>query len=153
MTGTSQTLPVRIYHSAKRLMIAAPMPGLEPPDISVSIEADRVIICGDQRGPHQHDLGLLLAEWTIGPYYREVRLAHPVNGQLANATYGNGVLVLSMPKMKPGEPGVPAEIRLQAVTATLGERVGHVGRDIRALTTDEHRRQKHSNETEQPARA
>lgn len=143
MTGAPQALPVRIYQSAARLMIAAPMPGLEPSDISVTIEPDRVVIHGAQRGPHQHDLELLLAEWTFGPYHREVSLAHPVQGALANATYGNGVLVLSLPKMKPGEPGVPAEIRLQPVDATRGERVGHVGRAMRALTTEEHRRDKH----------
>lgn len=131
MAETGQLLPVRVYQTADRLMLAAPMPGLEPQDIAVSITGTRVTIRGEERGPHQHGVDLVLAEWTIGSYYRELDLTHPVNGPLTNATYGNGVLVLSMPKVANGQPGVPAEIRLEALEATRGERVGHVGREAR----------------------
>lgn len=134
-----QNVPVRIYQSDHQIMIAAPLPGLEPQNISVAIDGDRVTIQGEERGPHQHDLDLLAAEWTIGPYYRELTLPQPVNGALTNASYGNGVLVLSMPKMEPGQQGVGAQFRLEAIEATRGERVGHTGRDMRGTTTAEHR--------------
>lgn len=131
MDEEGQLLPVRMYQTEDRLMIAAPMPGLEPGNISVSIEGDRLSIHGEERGPHQHDLDLLLAEWTVGPYFCEVELPQPVNGPLTNATYDNGVFVLAMPKVGPNERGVPAEIRLEALDSTRGRRVGHRGRDIR----------------------
>lgn len=121
MAGAGQVLPVRVYQTANRVMVVAPMPGLEPQDIMVSITGDRVIIRGDERGPHQRDIALRLAEWTIGPYHRELDLGQAVNGPLTNATYGNGVLVLSMPRVDAGQRGVPVEIRLEAVEATRGE--------------------------------
>ena len=79
------------------------MPGLEPQDIAIIINGDRVTMRGASRGPRQEQPELLVSEWTIGPYYREVSLPQPVNGVLTNATYENGVLVLSMPTLEPGE--------------------------------------------------
>jgi HSP20 family protein len=96
------TVPVRLYQIDDRIMVAAPMPGLEPEDIAVIVAGSRVIIRGAERGPGQHERDVLLAEWTIGPYYRELVLPQPVNGVLTNATYGNGVLVLALPKLAHG---------------------------------------------------
>jgi HSP20 family protein len=139
----TETVPVRIYHIDDRIMVAAPLPGLEPADIRVSIAGTCVTIDGKERGPHQHERDLLVAEWTIGPYHREVILPQPVDGALANATYGNGVLVLALPKLALGQPTVPTEFRLQAVGETThGEWVGHSGSTIVPTTTEDHQ-QKH----------
>ena len=142
-----QTLPVRIYETARLIMLVTPMPGLEPGDIDVTIDANRVTVHGRARGPHQHDLTLLVSEWSIGPYHREVRLPVPVAAELANATYDNGIVVLCLPKVRPGaEPG-RAEIRLEVIEATRGEHVGHVGREVIPTSTREHRVGKHGPRT------
>jgi len=125
-------LPVRIYQSENQFAVAAPVAGLEPGDITVTIHGRRVTIQGKERGPHQHGLDLLKAEWTVGPYRRRILLPENVDGTLANATYGNGVLVLTMPKAKPAAKPVRTEFTLQAVGPARGKRVGHVGHDIRA---------------------
>jgi HSP20 family protein len=138
MQKESQTLPVRLYQSEERLMMAVPMPGLEAGDISVNISGDRVTIRGEERGPGQHQRDLILEEWTIGPYYCEVSLPQAVDGTLANATYGNGVLVLSMPKAKTGQAQTDANFQLEPIESTRGERVGHSGQDIHRKTTAEH---------------
>jgi HSP20 family protein len=132
----TKTVPVRLYQIDDRIMVAAPMPGLEPEDISVTIAGARVTIRGEERGPGQHERDLLLAEWTIGPYYREVSLPQPVNGVLTNATYGNGVLVLVLPKLAHEQPETDVEFRLRAIgTPTHGERIGHSGSTISPTTT------------------
>ena len=138
-----QTLPVRIYETQRRIMVVTPMPGLEPGDIEVTIDADRVTLHGRARGPHQHDLALLISEWSIGPYHREVRLPMPVAAELTNATYDNGVVVLCLPKAAAGAAPSRAEITLDAIEATRGEYVGHVGREVTPSSTREHRRGKH----------
>ena len=129
MEGETQTVPVRIYQAENQIMLAAPMPGLEAQDISVSINGKTVTIIGQERGPGQHDREPTVCEWTIGPYFREVVLDQSVDGVLTNATYGNGVLVLNMPKASDGEP-MPANFRLNRIDATRGERIGHKGSDI-----------------------
>ena len=104
MTGESQRVPVRIYDRDKHIVLAAPLPGLEAENISVTVGGNRVVIEGEERGPRQHGPDVVLAEWSIGPYYREVSLHQAVKGPLTNATYGNGVLVLLMPKGEKMEP-------------------------------------------------
>jgi HSP20 family protein len=137
------TVPVRVYEGDGRLMVAAPLPGLEPPDISVTVRGDRVVIHGERRGPRQDGRRLHLAEWTTGPYHRELTLPQGVDGARANATYGNGVLVLALPKAPAGGPGgggaPPGAFRLEVSAAPCGARVGHAGRDLHPTSTAEHR--------------
>jgi HSP20 family protein len=146
----AQPVPVRMYETSTRVMIAAPMPGLEPRDIEVTIEPKRVVMHGHERGPHQYDMRVLLAEWAVGNYHREVDLPSGVAAELTNATYDNGVLVVSMPKLQPGQAPTRATLRLDAVAATRGEHVGHVGRDVTPDSTREHRVGKHKVDHDAP---
>lgn len=130
MESEAQTVPVRIYQAENQIMLAAPMPGLEAQDISVSISDKRVTIMGEERGPGQHNVELAVCEWTIGPYFREIILDQAVNGLLTNATYGNGVLVLNMPKAADDQGGTDADFKLNRIDATRGERIGHRGSDV-----------------------
>ena len=140
MVQQQLTVPVRVYQSEGRIMVAAPLPGMEPADISVTVSGDAVTIRAARRGTRQEVRALTAAEWGFGSYRREVRLHPPVDSARTNATYGNGVLVLVLPKRRPGTPDEGAEIRLEAVAAARGQRVGHSGRDLHATTTHAHRR-------------
>jgi HSP20 family protein len=70
MTSVSQTIPVRIYDREQQIILAAPLPGLEAEDISVTVAGNKITIMGEERGPGQHGPDLIVDEWTIGPYYR-----------------------------------------------------------------------------------
>jgi HSP20 family protein len=135
----TQRLPVRIYQSVNQFALAAPLAGLEAEDIQITIDGKRVTIHAKQRGPRQDGLDLLRAEWNIGPYHRKINLPEKVDGSLANATYGNGVLVLTLPKTNGKPKSTRAEFTLEAITPTRGERVGHVGHEIMPTTTEERR--------------
>src|SRR5713226_8440475 len=93
-----EKLPVKVYRSHDRLMVAAPMAGLEPGDITVEITSDgRLILRGDLRASFKGEHEVLLDEWSVGGCVRELRLPGPVDGSIANVTYGNGVLVVTLP--------------------------------------------------------
>jgi HSP20 family protein len=143
-----QTVPIQLHQTDDRLVLTAPMPALEPQDISVTISGDRLTIRGTYRGSRQDQPEVLLSEWTMGPYYRELVLPQPVNGVLTNATYGNGVLVLSMPKLAPGAQGEYMEFRLETIKNTRGQRIGHTGSDIKPTTTQARRRSQARRQTE-----
>jgi HSP20 family protein len=145
MATHAQTIPVRIYRGDEHLMLAAPLPGLEPENIWITVSGRKVCIQGDERGPGQRSRDTIVDEWTIGPYYREVELPEPVDGPLTNATYGNGVLVLSMPKSESTKPDSHASFKLHPIEATRGERVGHTGMDINPRAAAQHD-QKHKAE-------
>jgi HSP20 family protein len=135
-----QAVPLQIHQTDKLIVLAAPMPGLEPQDISVVVTGDKVLLRGNYRRSRPQNSELIISEWTFGPYHREVLLPEPVNGPLTNATYDNGVLVLAMPKMGQGHQGSYTEFQLEVVEATRGQRVGHTGSTVQATTTEEHRR-------------
>src|SRR5438067_7790073 len=90
-----QPIPVKIYRTHDHLTVAAPMPGLEPEDILVEVtEQGQLIIHADLRGTLKEAKEVLLHEWSVGGYHRELSLSEPVDGEHANVTYGNGVLVI-----------------------------------------------------------
>jgi HSP20 family protein len=120
-----QQIPVKMYRSTDRLMVAAPMPGLEPGDISVEVTADGYLVLhGELRGALKGLKDLLLDEWNVGDYHRVLQLSEGVNGELANVTYGNGVLVVALPVDSQTRP---ATLRLEEVSPTRGSRVGNAG--------------------------
>src|SRR6266516_5610599 len=91
-----QHTPVNIYRTADHLTVAATMPGLEPEDILVEVtENGQLILHGDMRAALKDDKEVLLDEWNAGGYHRELVLPDTVDGEHANATYGNGVLVVA----------------------------------------------------------
>jgi HSP20 family protein len=93
-----QHIPVKVYRTGERLMIAAPMAVLEPENILVEVTHDgRLILPGNQRGMLKGIKELLLDEWSVGAYHRELALPAPVNATCANVTYGNGVLTVVLP--------------------------------------------------------
>jgi HSP20 family protein len=124
-TRKMQEVPVKVYRSADRLMVALPMPGLQPEDIDLQVNADGLLsVRGELRGLLKDIKQLLVDEWSIGAYYRELSLPDPVDAVHANATYGNGVLVITFPL---SQQTTAAELRLTKVGPTHGEYVGHSG--------------------------
>jgi len=120
-----QHIPIKMYRTPDRLMVAAPMPGLQPDDILVQInEAHHLIIQGGQRGMLKDIKELIIDEWSVGDYYREVELADPVDGEHANVTYGNGVLVVVLPI---SQQTIPATLLLDKTGKDFGEYVGNAG--------------------------
>lgn len=120
-----QHIPVKMYRTAERIMIAVPMPGMEPVDIAVEVTTQgRLILHGDLRGLLKEVKELLLDEWSIGPYHRELDLPVAVNAEHANVSYGNGVLLVTLPI---STRTVPARVTLERISPTHGEHKGNAG--------------------------
>ena len=130
---TSQRLPVRIFESDVRLLLVTPMPGIKAPDISITITGRIVKISGRQTGSAQDDKNLLLEEWKMGSYYRELELSKPVSGSLTNASFGNGILTLAMPKAKKETDCSIVTFQLVSIGFAGGERIGYKGIGVEGL--------------------
>ena len=124
-----QHIPVKVYRTEQRLMVAAPMAGLEPENIVVEVTAeDRLIL----RGKLKEVKELLLDEWSVGVYHRELALPVAVNATCANVTYGNGVLTVTLPV---SQQTLPARLVLERLAPTYGERKGNVGQPPTCVAT------------------
>jgi HSP20 family protein len=130
-------VPVKMYQAGERLTIAAPMPGLEPVDVLVRVTAEGSLeLYGKRRGPRQDQMDLLLDEWSVGPYARTLPLPYPVDGTRADVTYGNGVLVVALPR---AAQTLAAELTLETVALARGQYVGSHGKEATPTTTAAHR--------------
>ena len=120
-----QHIPVKMYRTTERIMIAAPMPGMEPIDIVVEVTPQgRLILHGDMRALLKEVKELLVDEWSVGVYHRELDLPEAVDAEQANVTYGNGVLLVTLPV---STRTVAARVTLARITPTHGEHKGHAG--------------------------
>jgi HSP20 family protein len=120
-----QHIPLKVYRSADRIMVATPMPGMLPEDINVKVTANnQLIIDGVPRGILKGIKELLIDEWSVGSYHRELELPGSVDAARANVTYSNGVVVVALPI---STKTIPADLTLQRVGVDHGEHVGHTG--------------------------
>ncbi len=119
-----QSIPIKVYRAPDRLVIAAPMPGSEPEDILVDVTENSLIMQGKIRALLKDFKELLIDEWSVGGYYRQLPLPNAVDGEHANVTYGNGVLVINLPM---SEKTIPATLTLDKIGLARGERAGHSG--------------------------
>lgn len=126
-------MPANVYQESDRITVAMPMPGLEPDDVTVVVEGTSLHLRGERRGDDQGARALgrryLVEEWTVGPYDRTIALTAPVDGARANASLGNGVLMVILPKT---DRPVSGRLYLVKVGQARGMRIGHVGQDHRA---------------------
>lgn len=134
--GQAFTLPVNVYRDVDRIMVAAPFPGIEPPNIHVAVEGQRLTIHGDMRGPGQdRTKQFILREWTTGPYHRTVELPALVDAGRTNVTYDNGILVVILPVADSPTTGNITLSKTGAIKGQIkGQHVGHVGQDLRMPT-------------------
>ncbi len=78
---------------------------------------------------------MLYSEWSDDEYQREVALAFAVDGERANVTYDNGVVVVALPL---GIQTRPAFLTLERVGRAVGQHVGSAGQTLRPTTTAQH---------------
>jgi len=125
-----QPIPVKIYRTHDHLTVAAPMPGLEPEDILVEVtENGQLILHGDMRAALKDDKEVLLDEWNVGGYHRELILPVAVDGEHDNVAYGNGVLVVAFHLSQETQP---ARITLTKTGIAHGEYRGNIGGHLQA---------------------
>jgi HSP20 family protein len=129
-----QSIPVKVYSTSDRLMVAAPLAGLEPEDITVVVTNDgRLILDGRLRGILKDVKEILVNEWSVGGYHRELDLPRSVDGNRANVTYENGVLVVMLPI---SEQTHAAHLTLTTVGRARGQRVGSTGSAMQPTTIE-----------------
>jgi HSP20 family protein len=86
-----------------------------------------LIMHGALRGLLKDVKELLIDEWSVGDYHRELGLPDIVDGEHANVTYGNGVLVVAMPI---SDEMIPGRLTLETIGPAHGEHVGNIGHGL-----------------------
>lgn len=122
----AQEVPVNLYDDGHELVALLPLPGATPDEIEIEVTDQQLVVGARLRGARQEEREYLLHEWRYGSFRRAVTLPFPVDATRANATHGNGVLAVALPKSEQVRTGV---IRLRDEGGARHRVQGHAGRD------------------------
>jgi HSP20 family protein len=101
-----------MYETQDHLVITVDLPGLSEKDIHLSITGDMLVIRGEGRSnPEVKPGSYYRGERWVGKFERTLPLPIPVQTDKVKASYRDGVLTVSMPKV---EEIKPKEIKIDA---------------------------------------
>lgn len=110
-----QRVLVNGYTTPEAIVLVAPMPGVVPDDVEITVAGNRVTLRAALRtdAPKQY----FLHEWDYGDYERTLDLPEPV-GEPISASLGNGQLAVRLAR------NVPAGGTVTVQPALAGESRG-----------------------------
>jgi HSP20 family protein len=92
-------LAVDIYQTPSDIVIKAPIAGVRPQDLDVTITDDTVTIRGERRDEALDQIeGYMVQECYWGSFSRMYQLPIAVDSDKAIAKLANGILTISIPK-------------------------------------------------------
>jgi HSP20 family protein len=93
------TPAIDVTEGKDAVTVKAEVPGVDPKDISVSLEGDVLMIKGEkEQTKEEKDERQHRVERSWGAFMRAVRLPAPVDGGKVTATFKNGVVTITLPK-------------------------------------------------------
>ncbi len=91
--------PVDIYEDEKTVVVEAPLAGMRPEDVSVSVEKGVLTLKGETKKEHEvEEKNYYRKEVRSGSFYRVLALPAPVLEDKVSAEFKNGVLKITCPK-------------------------------------------------------
>jgi len=92
---------VDIINRDKEIIVKAEMPGVDKKDLDISVTRNSVKIQGNTRQEEKKEEGdYYRSEISTGSYSRSVSLPADINEDKVKAKYKDGVLELTLPKLK-----------------------------------------------------
>ncbi|MPZ13139.1 MAG: Hsp20 family protein [Chloroflexi bacterium] len=105
-------LSVDVYETDDEVVVTAPVPGVKPEDIDVSIQGNSLSIKGETKMERDvSEENFYRRERRYGKFGRQIMLPTVVQSERAEARFENGVLTLHMPK---AEEVRPRKIQIKA---------------------------------------
>lgn len=99
-TSSAKLTPaVDIEESKEAFVFRADLPGLQPQDVIVTLEAGTLTLRGERKQPEKVSEGnACCTERAFGPFERHFTFDTPVQGDAVSALYRDGVLHITVPK-------------------------------------------------------
>ena len=102
-TEPTLRLPLDAYSTPDEIVITAPVPGVKPDSVEITIEGDTLTIRGEIPAPLEN-VNYLFQERAFGRFARSLVLNVPVQADKANAEFENGLLTITVPKAEAVKP-------------------------------------------------
>ena len=102
--GTAQ-VPLDVYQTDNEVVVKATLPGVKPDEVDITITGDALIIKGEHKEEKEvKDESYIRRERRSGSFTRTVLIPVSVQSDKAEATFENGVLTLTLPKVEEIKP-------------------------------------------------
>jgi len=117
--GRPAFLPLDVKKADNGLEIAASLPGLQPENVSVTVENGILTIDARQEQEvDKRDSEFLRRERYTGRMFRQVHLGEQVDGDAAKAYFQDGVLTVTVPlSRRPAPKKIPVSTTASGSTA------------------------------------
>jgi len=104
---------VDMTENDQEIKVAAELPGLTEKDVEVSLANDMLTISGEKKA-EKEDKGenYYRLERSYGSFQRTIPLPTEIEADKVDATFKNGVLQITLPKLHPGD-GVKKKISIK----------------------------------------
>jgi HSP20 family molecular chaperone IbpA len=104
-TMRCQTVPVNVYETTGALVVIAPLPAVQPDDVTIDLQPGSLRFWAHVRSAGPRDY--LVHEWEYGGYEREIEVPAGYGGGV-EATLANGQLAIRVLR---GEVASPFSIK------------------------------------------
>jgi len=101
------TLPLDMYQTEDSVVVKSAVPGVKPDDIDITISGNTLSISGETKEEEEvTEENYIRRERRHGSFSRSVVLPEGVDPDKAEATFDDGILTLTIPKVPEAKPEV-----------------------------------------------
>lgn len=107
------TPAVDVWQDNNNVYVESPLAGIDPKNVSVSVENDVLTIEGkSEKKTEVDEKNYYRKEVRYGAFHRAVALPAAVNGEKAKAEFENGILKVTIPKEERAKPkAIPVKVK------------------------------------------
>ena len=99
------TPAIEVFEKEDRFLVKAELPGMKEEDIDVSAVGDTLTIKGERKAESEvKEEDYYCCERSYGSFFRSIALPSHVDAQKIEASYEDGVLEVSLPKIPEVKP-------------------------------------------------
>lgn len=99
LRGTNWAPPVDIVDTENEITVIVDIPAIDPEDVTVTVLGDTLTIEGERKQEREfNEQDYYRSERMHGSFSRTISLPDTVVGDMASASYKNGVLKVKLPK-------------------------------------------------------
>ncbi len=103
-TEKTYTPALEMQDTPEAILLKVELPGMQLDALDSEATSDSITICGDRQPAVE--LSSVQSEFRYGRFYRQVNLPTQIRNADVSATYVNGVLSLTLPKVDADKPKV-----------------------------------------------